>query len=185
MARGNAGFRAVVGSPRAGGNSDEGARIVSGAITSRGRNAGILRLRRLRIERCRGCLGCQRGRPCPIRDDFAAVWKRVKEAEATVFLVPVYWCAPPGLMKDFIDRTVVDYGKGAMRGKAVHLVSIAQSAGFGPHEAILDTWIRWLDGAPLRSRRRLIALEKGDLKANRSAVRKLRKLAEELAGQTR
>ena len=51
----------------------------------------------------------------------SAMWNDVKQSETIVYFAPVYWCAPPGLMKDFIDRTVVDYqiDGGVMRGKKV------------------------------------------------------------------
>ena len=172
----------ISGSPRRGGNCDDAEKIVLDELAARGRAATRLALRDFRIEHCRGCLNCQRGKPCAIRDDFAAAWRLVKRAGAVVWVIPVYWCSPPGLVKDFLDRTVVDFNKGGvMRGKPAHLISVAQSAGFGPQEKILDAWVRWLGGPPLKTRMRLIAFHKGDLLRNASAVRKLKALARKLA----
>ena len=132
------------------------------------------------VQRCRGCLKCQQGRRCGIKDDFRKLWRRIEAASTVVFMVPVYWCSPPGLFKDFIDRSVVFFSSAPMKGKDVHLVSIAQSAGFGPQEEIIATWIRWLGGPPLRSKLRLIAFHRGELLRNASAVRKLKQLGASL-----
>lgn len=171
----------VATSPRKGGNSDDAAQLVLDRLRKKGRAAKLIHLHESRIERCRGCLNCQQGKQCPIDDDFPALWSLVKEARAVVYFVPVYWCSPPGLMKDFIDRTVVDYGAGAMRGKEVHLVSIAQAAGFEPQEQIIDTWGRWLGGQALETTLRLIAFHTGELLENAGAVKELKALAGRLA----
>jgi len=169
-------------SPREGGNSDDAVRIVFDELKAKGRPAETIGLREFRIERCRGCLNCQRGKDCAIDDDFPSVWGLVKQARTIVYFVPVYWCSPPGGMKDFMDRTVVDYSAGGvMRGKEVHLVSIAQAAGFGPQEQIIDTWICWLGGTSLGTKLRLIAFHTGELVANAGAVKELKELAAKLA----
>jgi len=166
----------VTTSPRAGGNCDDAAKLLSETAGS----AETIPLHEFRIERCLGCLNCQKGIKCAIKDDFNKLWERFLAASTIVLIAPVYWCAPPGLFKDFIDRTVVSFGEEPMKGKTLHLVSIAQSAGFGPHEKIIDTWIRWLGGAGLKTKLRLIAFQSGDLAANASAVRKLRQLGASL-----
>jgi len=171
----------VATSPRKGGNSDDAAQLVLDRLRKKGRAAKLIHLHESRIERCRGCLNCQQGKQCPIDDDFPALWSLVKEARAVVYFVPVYWCSPPGLMKDFIDRTVVDYGAGAMRGKEVHLVSIAQAAGFDPQEQIVETWVGWLGGPALKTKLRLIAFHKGELAKNARAVDELEQFADGLA----
>lgn len=167
-------------SPRRHGNCADAAVLVQEALAARGGAAQLLHLADCDIKRCRGCLECQRGKRCGIRDEFGKPWSVVKQAATVVLFVPVYWCAPPGLMKDFMDRTVCDYAAGdggVMHGKQVHLVSVAQSAGFGPHEQIIGTWVRWLGGPKLTTRLRLIAFHRGELRANAAAVRKLQRLA--------
>jgi len=172
----------ITASPREGGNSDDAVQIVFDELKSRGRPAKVLSLREFRIERCRGCLNCQRGKDCTLEDDFPSVWGLVKQARVIVYFVPVYWCSPPGGMKDFMDRTVVDYlAGGVMRGKEVHLVSIAQAAGFEPQEQIIDTWICWLGGTSIETKLRLIAFHTGELAANAGAVNELKELAARLA----
>jgi len=171
----------IATSPRKAGNSDDAAQIVLHELQAGGRPAKLVHLHEFRIERCRGCLNCQRGMDCAIHDDFPTVWTLVKQAQTIVYFVPVYWCAPPGIMKDFIDRTVADYQEaGVMRDKQVHLVSIAQAAGFGPQEDIVDTWTRWLGGASLKTKLRLIAFHTGELLANPTAVSDLKHFAAKL-----
>ena len=169
-------------SPRHGGNSDDAAQVVFDELTKKGCSPKLVNLRDHRIEPCRGCLNCQRGQDCEIQDDFPALWSQVKSARTIVYFIPVYWCSPPGGMKNFMDRTVVDYAAGGvMQGKAVYLVSIAQAAGFEPQEDIVDTWVRWLGGQPLQAKLRLIAFHTGELSANLSAIDELRELASALA----
>ena len=171
----------IATSPREGGNSDDAAQIVYDELAAKGCPAKLVKLHQHRIERCQGCLNCQRGKGCAIQDDFPALWNQVKQAARVVYFVPVYWCSPPGIMKDFIDRTVVDYqAGGVMRGKEVHLVSIAQAAGYGPQEEIVDTWTRWLGGSALKTKLRLIAFHTGELAANPGAVRELKEFAAKL-----
>lgn len=170
-------------SPRKEGNTDTAAEIVRNALAEQGAAAETVALHDYDIQRCRGCLGCQLGKPCPITDDFPALWERVKLVQTLVLFIPVYWCAPPGLMKDFIDRTVTAFQEGGvLAGKTVHLVSIAQSAGFDPQEKMVSQWISWLGGPPLKSKLRLIAFHSGELAGNANAARKLKKLAESIAG---
>ena len=164
-------------SPRKGGNCDDAARLLCEAV---GSEASVA-LYDCDIKRCQGCLDCQQGKPCGIEDDFGALWERLKAASTVVLVVPVYWCAPPGLFKDFLDRTVVSFGAEPMKGKAVHLVSVAQSAGFEPHEKIIDTWVRWHGGSALKTTLRLIAFHRGELLQNGSAVKKLKQLGRTLA----
>ena len=169
-------------SPRKRGNCDDALDIVVRELASKGCEAEAICLRESKIERCRGCLRCQKGKDCRIRDDFPALWQRVKDAARIVYFIPVYWLAPPGLMKDFIDRTVVDFSAGGvMAGKEIHLISVAQSAGFGPHEEMVETWIKWLGGSPLKTKMRLIAFHKGELAADPKAEKELVEFADRLA----
>ena len=109
-----------VTSPRSGGNSDDAAQILCDGLADGGCSPEMINLRDHHVERCRGCLGCQQGQSCEIQDGFPALWSQVKSAQTIVYFIPVYWCAPPGPMKDFMDRTVVDYlAGGVMRGKEV------------------------------------------------------------------
>lgn len=168
-------------SPRKGGNTDTAAATVGDAVAACGGTAEPVHLHEFRIERCTGCLSCQLGKRCAIRDDFQDVWRNVKRARKIVFFIPVYWCSPPGLMKDFIDRTVVDFqAGGVMAEKEIHLVSIAQSAGWEPQEKIVDQWVQWLGGSPPASKMRLIAFHKGELAENANAIKKLKKLGRAL-----
>jgi hypothetical protein len=69
----------------------------------------------------------------------------------------------------------------APQPRAGRLVSIAQAAGFGTQEEIVDTWIRRLGGSAVKTKLRLIAFHRGELARNASAVNKLRKLGRALA----
>lgn len=163
-------------SPRPNGNSDDAAQMLSKELN----NHPVTTLRNFNIQHCIGCLDCENSATCGIQDDFNKVWQTFRTAKTVVLIIPVYWCAPPGLCKDFIDRTVAFFDEEPLKGKTVHLVSIAQSAGFELQEKMIEKWVVWLGGSKLRSKTRIIAFHQGELLKNKSAIRKLKQLASSL-----
>ena len=60
-----------------------------------GHDVETVSLRGKRIEFCRGCLACQAGAACPLKDDAAAI----------VFATPIYFFEMAGQMKTLLDRS--------------------------------------------------------------------------------
>lgn len=56
------------------------------------------------IGACTGCEGCASSWECIIRDDFAALIKKIDEADGIVLASPTYWYSVTSDMKRFIDR---------------------------------------------------------------------------------
>ena len=165
----------VAGSPRQGGNTDDCARYVCKQLERTGqRRAEAVYLRELNIKPCAGCRGCMSEGECVIRDDdMADLMARVMNCGVLVQAAPVYWGGPPGIMKNFIDRTHGVYAKAnVLAGKQGYIVSIAADGGFGPHEAVLSSWFGHY-GGHLVDKVRLIAREKGELMASPTEVQKL------------
>ncbi len=170
----------IIGSPRAGGNSDFAAvRIceeLSGAL-----DVELVRLREIHIERCLGCRQCMRLGRCALdSDDFPALWQKVMDAEVVVQVFPVYWDAPPGIMKDFIDRTHTAYATpGHMRGKTGYTVSVATLSGFESADHVAESWFVNYGGT-IAGRVHLLAREKGDLADSPAELSKLDALIEQI-----
>ena len=54
-----------------------------------GHDVETVSLRGKRIEFCRGCLACQAGAACPLKDDAAAIVERIVAADAIAFATPI------------------------------------------------------------------------------------------------
>lgn len=96
---------AILGSPRAGGNTD----ILAANVLDGARDAGLetvsIALRNLKIHPCIGCDKCwSKDRPCVFEDDMP--YHAFAESGILLFATPVYWYAPTAIMKAFMDRMV-------------------------------------------------------------------------------
>jgi multimeric flavodoxin WrbA len=128
-----AGIVAILGSPRAGGNTD----ALADAMLSGAREAGAsterFALRDMTIRPCTGCDGCwKQGRPCRFQDDGSLLYDAMAGAKVFLFVTPVYWYGPTAIMKAFIDRLVVfnrPEGRPLVDGKRAVLIAAWEEAG--------------------------------------------------------
>ena len=58
---------------------------------------------------------------------------------------PVYWDSPPGIMKDFIDRSHGSFKTGnlLLKGKVIYLINVATISGFQTAEAVYQSWLSY------------------------------------------
>lgn len=94
----------IVGSPRAGGNTDvlvdtilEGAKA-AGAITDK------VLIKDQYISPCKACDGCIKSRRCVISDDLAVLQEQMIQSDVWIFGTPVYYSGPTAQFKAFMDR---------------------------------------------------------------------------------
>jgi multimeric flavodoxin WrbA len=115
---------------------------------------------------------------CAIRDDdFPALWRDLHSAEVIVQACPVYWHAPPGLMKDFIDRSHSTYpDKGYLEGKRAYTLTVGADSGFETCEVVMASWVTAYGGKVLGSAR-LLARDLGELEGRPDNLRRLEELA--------
>jgi len=155
----------VSGSPRRDGNTDLLVREALRLLAERtGARTEFVRVADHCIEPCRGCRACMTLGHCAIQDDgFKALMARFFAADFLVLGAPVYWLGPPGVMKNFIDRTHGYYTDHTiLRGKRAALISVATDSGFEPHEAVMASWLR-VYGAEILGSIRVLACEKGEV----------------------
>lgn len=97
------------------------------------------------IRHCMGCGACWSLGRCVIEDDdLDELLAKCESADVLVICSPVYWWNPPGIMKDFIDRTV-SRGAGTspvFEGKKAGLVTVAAENGFELHNELLSRWLK-------------------------------------------
>ncbi len=132
---------AILGSPRAGGNTD----ILAERVLSGARDAGwetdSATLRSMKIRPCTACDSCWYAqKPCVIHDDMPGVYDRMAAADVLLFATPVYWYAPTAIMKAFIDRLVPfnrPEGRPLIQGKGAIVVTAYEEQGPAAAEPLL------------------------------------------------
>ena len=168
------------GSPRRDGNTDL---LVREALRLLGEKTGaateFVRVAERHIQPCRGCRACMQLGHCAIQDDeFEGLMVRLFAADLLILGAPVYWLGPPGVMKNFIDRTHGYYlDHTILRGKRAGLISVATDGGFEPHEAVMSSWLR-VYGAKIVGSIRVLSCEKGEVLRRPEEFAKLRGLVE-------
>ncbi|ROQ93219.1 flavodoxin family protein [Desulfosoma caldarium] len=108
----------IYGSPRAGGNTDkmldaflEGARQ-EGALVS------PIYVRKLAMQGCLGCGGCDETGQCVVKDDMQNVYPLLEAAQGIVLASPVYFYNLTGQVKLLIDRSQALFMKKSLSAKA-------------------------------------------------------------------
>ena len=141
----------------------------------------LVRLPRVELKRCIGCRACMRLGRCAIDDDgFPQLWQKALAANVIVQVYPVYWNGPPGIMKDFIDRTHTAYATtGHMRGKIGYTIGVATLCGFETADDVVESWFVNYGGT-IAGRVHLLAREKDDLKNDPREIEKLDQLIGEM-----
>ncbi len=179
----------ISGSPRRGGNTDFAVSYAISELNQTLKNADIneIVLRDLHIKPCIGCRGCMVSDWCSIKDDdFDEAFKEVLAANIIVEAAPIYWNSPPGIMKDFIDRTHAIYRgrfQRPMSGKKGFILSVAADSGFETHEDIMSSWLR-VYGAQIKGRVQLLARESGDIEKSPIEMEKLKNFTESIVEST-
>ena len=172
----------ISGSPRKDGNTDV---VVKRALDGIQQHSAdvftkFIRVADFNIKPCEGCRGCMEIMRCAIKDDdFDALFEDVMKADALVIGAPVYWNSPPGVMKNFIDRTHTFYAcpEKFPSGKKVALIGVSAGGGFRSHEDAMGSWLRYY-GAEIVDEIRVYAREKGEVLTKQRELEKVDTLAE-------
>lgn len=95
----------ITGSPRKNGNSAAMADAFIQAAEARGHAVTRFDAALKQVGGCRACETCfKTGKACSFDDDFNTVAPAILEADAVVFVTPVYWYSIPAQIKGVIDR---------------------------------------------------------------------------------
>ncbi|WP_440059287.1 flavodoxin family protein [Thermogladius sp. 4427co] len=129
----------INGSPRPNGSTSKLASIAAKGVEDGGGVPEIVRLYDYRIEPCKGCVSEDVKKcyfPCPAySDDFNRIAGKLVESEGFIIATPVYWYAPSGVLKNFIDRLtslenmIFHIGKSLLDGKVAGFIAVGADSG--------------------------------------------------------
>ena len=133
----------ITSSLRAKSNSDMlAARLADGARDA-GNEVELISLKGKKIGFCVGCLACQKTQRCVFKDDAAEIAEKVKDADALVFVTPIYYNEMSGQLKTLLDRLNPLYPSD-YRFRRVYMLSTAAEDGeYFPERAVsgLRGWV--------------------------------------------
>jgi multimeric flavodoxin WrbA len=124
------------GSPRKKGNTSGLVSSFAEGAKSAGNEVTEFFLNGMKIHGCLGCFGGHSDKECPCvqKDDMAAIYPKVKEADIVVLASPLYYWTISGQLKTVIDRLfALEEGDGQKlrgNGKAGILLMAAEGYGF-------------------------------------------------------
>ncbi|HBP51492.1 MAG: Iron-sulfur flavoprotein [Candidatus Shapirobacteria bacterium GW2011_GWE1_38_10] len=102
----------ICGSPRRG-NSETILLEMQKLFKEKGADNEIILLREKNINRCHGCIEfCNPAGICCQKDDVSPIIDKMVESDGLVIISPNYFQMPPGLLKDFMDRSCVVFASG-------------------------------------------------------------------------
>lgn len=127
------------GSPRKYGSSMQLSIVAAKGVRDAGGIPEVISLADYRIKPCMGCVSdgnkyCRF--PCIIADDdFNAIAERLLESDGFIISTPVYWYAPSGVLKNFIDRLtsmehmIFHSGRSLLEGKVAGFIATGLDSG--------------------------------------------------------
>jgi multimeric flavodoxin WrbA len=118
----------IVGSPRRGGNTEILTQIALDEIRKEDIGTELIRLAEKKIAPCDGCRGCTETGKCHIKDDFASVFAKMKEADGIILATPVYYGAATPQIVSLISRFEAAQDK-PLRRKVGGPIVVARRAG--------------------------------------------------------
>jgi multimeric flavodoxin WrbA len=99
---------AILGSPRAGGNTDTLAKCIIDGAQESGIEIETVELRKLKMKSCIGCEKCwENGKPCIFDDDISRLYNIIASSDVLLLATPVYWYGPTTLLKTLLDRFTI------------------------------------------------------------------------------
>ncbi|MCD6504475.1 flavodoxin family protein [Candidatus Bathyarchaeota archaeon] len=94
----------IVGSPRAGGNTELLVREALNSAEEQGAETELITLGNKEIKPCDACLTCRKTKECRIKDDFQQIFDKMVEADGIIIGSPVYFGSATPQVKALIDR---------------------------------------------------------------------------------
>ena len=94
----------ITGSPHEKGTTSQMAQAFTKGVLDSGHEVRTFNAARLDIHDCCGCGSCEKGLPCPFKDDMGKILSSMLSSDAVVFASPVYFYNISGYLKKTVDR---------------------------------------------------------------------------------
>ncbi|MEJ5348345.1 MAG: flavodoxin family protein [Desulfosoma sp.] len=108
----------IYGSPRVGGNTDKMLDAFLEGAQEEGALVSPIYVRKLSMQGCLGCGGCDETGQCVVKDDMQEVYPLLEKAEGIVLATPVYFYNVTGQVKLLIDRCQALFMKKSLQEQA-------------------------------------------------------------------
>ena len=100
----------IVGSPRAGGNTEDMVNIALEEIRKEGLETELITLAGKKIAPCDACISCRTTGECHIKDDFQGIYDKMLNSDGFILATPVWFGAATPQMTSLISRCYVTRG---------------------------------------------------------------------------
>jgi len=118
----------IVGSGNPGGNTEIITRIALEAVEKEGLETELISLAGKKIQPCDGCRSCVKTGKCHFKDDFEAIFQKMKKADGIILSTPVYYGAAAPQLVSFLSRFYSKKNK-PLRNKVGGPIVVARRAG--------------------------------------------------------
>ena len=93
-----------VGSPRAGGNTEQLVKQILAGAAEHGAETTLYSISAMKINGCLGCYACTKDGKCVQQDDMQSLYPEIASADVLVLGTPVYMGQMTAQLKAFVDR---------------------------------------------------------------------------------
>ena len=179
-----------LGSPRKKGNSALlAAQVVDGARAA-GAKVESFYLHGMNIKACTACGACRskNQKDCILKDDMNPLYSKLRQADAIVMATPVYWFTVSAQTKLFMDRWYAMGGEAGYPFKGKQFGIVLTYGDEDPFSSGAVNALRTFQdalgyvGAEIVGMVYGSASEKGEIKKNKSLLKKAFQLGKDLAG---
>jgi len=176
---------ALVGSPRADGNTADLVEVAAAELGRRGISCDRIVLGEVNILPCQGHEDCESLALCPLEDDACDLLDRVYAADGLILASPVYYEDVSAQMKAFIDRNCFNSTHDIwLRARSIGLIAVAESTGLDETIGTLRRYVALSSKAALTPLTASgFAYRSGDALRNEALVRSVRELAAAMAAE--
>lgn len=180
---GGPGVVAIVGSPRAAGNTSYLVDVALDELARRGLAVEKIMLSEYHVLPCEGHDECEDLAVCPLDDDAGTILARMYGADGLILATPVYYEDVSGQMKIFIDRNCFNnYHEIWLQARSVGLIAVAESTGL---DETIDSLRRFVALSSDKKVKPLsatgLAYREGDAAGNAALVAAVREMARAMA----
>jgi multimeric flavodoxin WrbA len=142
----------------------------------------LILLREKNLERCSGCLSCDKTKKCIIQDDMQQLYEKLEKADIIVIGTPNYFDNVPGLLKDFIDRTNPYYETSKLKDKKVFVLVVGGGKAKNSQRIVKQAIKYFIKGHKMKLVDWLCleALHPEDLRKNQEAINKIKEFGQKI-----